>query len=546
MPAQPSADAAAALAAGLLPCVTRQVTRMGAGSEGGSVWLPPHTFVGALSCWEQVLLHGPLGQVGELVSALGRRTRLAVEELRVAAAAAAAEGRRRRQPGRSVTWLLEVAHDALYASQSSVTTLCQQQAMGKYPQGVGLSDVHGGAHERTGQGAAAEEGGSGAGAGAGAAAVRDAGPSGQPEGGPAAAAGAAVGAGAGAGGRPHGQPERYAVRSSIAMAELLPALSQGVQVCAELLGRGAGRGGGRGGGQEGLNAWGEAGVDADTLMETLDCGVTCSIVTLYCASLAMAKYAAAVAGVEQQHQQFRCPAAAAAAAAPGRGCSSNSSNEGGIGQGDSGAMGSGGAAGGDGAAGGGVDGGDCPWRQLLLRDVRLMELLGAALKLHARVQAAAAARLSGVSEIQQKLQPLRQVLGHVLCLAACIFPVQFCSAIDREGGDAVQPQAQAAAAAAASRGTGGHGHGGTPPCMPLAAVVAIMKAGDITSALELVTSVLGGEVLSGADMWCVAEAYLTWCRIAWEEAPGALRVLLPPAEARAAVAAAAAAAAAGV
>ncbi len=64
VPAQPSADAVAALAAGLLPCVTRQVTRMGAGSDGGLVWFRPSTFAATLPCWKQVLLFGPLGQVG--------------------------------------------------------------------------------------------------------------------------------------------------------------------------------------------------------------------------------------------------------------------------------------------------------------------------------------------------------------------------------------------------------------------------------------------------------------------------------------------------
>ncbi len=513
----------------MLPCVTQHVALMGANSDGVPVWFAPSAFPGTGSCWEQVQLHGPLGQVGELVSALGRRTCLAAKELREAVAAAA-EGWWGRRTGRSVARLAAVVDYALYLCESSVTTLCQQQVMGKYPQGVGLSGVHGGAHERTGRGPAAEKGGSGAGAGA--AAVRDAGPSGQPEGGPAAAAGAAVGAGAGAGGRPHGQPERYAVRSSIAMAELLPALSQGVQVCAELLGMGKGQGGGRGGGREGLDAWGDAGVDADTSMHTLRCAVTCSVPTLFCASLAMAKHAAAV--VEEQQQQDM----AAAAAAPGRCCNGDDVD---AGHGDSGASGSGGAAGGDGAAGGRVDGGDCPWRQLLLRDVRLMELLGAALKLFAR--GAAAAKLPGARDLWHKLATLHDALVHTLWLAACTFPVEFCSAVDRKGAAAARPEARtAAAAAAAGRGSSGHG-GGSPPCMAQAAIEAILETDDQR---VLVACVLEGEApLASTGMaWDVAQTCLEQYGIPRDNVPEALRALLPPAEARAAVAAAAISAAA--
>ncbi len=67
MPAQPSADVAAALlAAGLLPCVTRQMTRMGAGSDGGLAWFPQTILAGTWSTLAHALLHGHLGQVGSV------------------------------------------------------------------------------------------------------------------------------------------------------------------------------------------------------------------------------------------------------------------------------------------------------------------------------------------------------------------------------------------------------------------------------------------------------------------------------------------------
>ncbi len=46
-------DAVAAIEAGLIPCVTRLVTRMGAGAgaEGGAVWVPPDDFPAVLRSW---------------------------------------------------------------------------------------------------------------------------------------------------------------------------------------------------------------------------------------------------------------------------------------------------------------------------------------------------------------------------------------------------------------------------------------------------------------------------------------------------------------
>ncbi len=472
---------------------------MGAGSDGGQVWFPPSTFPGTFSCWKQVLLHGPLGQVGELVSALGRRTRLAGEELR-AVAAAAAEGRRGCRAGRGVTRLAEVARYALLLCQSSVKVLCLQQAMGAYPQGVGLTECWG--SERAGRGSAA---------GRGAARLPDAGSS--------------------------GQPERYAVRSSIAIAELLPALSRGLQVCAELFGRDEGRGGG----SESLDAWADAGVDAATLTEVLDCTVTCSAPTLFCASLAMAKHAEAVGGVEQQQQQQQQQQEDTAADAAGRDRCGSDNSGGGSGHGSRAAFSGGITVGGDGTTtGSGVVGGDCPWRQLLLRDVRLMELLGAVLELHARVKAAAAAaRLPGSRGLQQKLVHQRHVLARAVCQAACTFPAEFCAGVDGEGGDAAQT---AAAARGSGAGSSGHGRGCTP-CMPLTAVEAVLETDDQRT---LEARVLEGEApLASTGMaWDAAQTCMEQYGIPRDNVPEALRALLPPAEARAAVAAAATASAA--
>ncbi len=492
MSAQPSADAAAALAAGLLPCLTRQVTRMGTG-DGGPVWVPPNIFPGTFSCCTELLLHGPLEQVGELVSAMGRRAGLSVEELR-AATAEGAEGRRARRAGRSATWLALVAHDTLHFAHWVLNALCQGQAAGAYPEGVGLSDLCGKAPARARQGLEAA-GGAAAAAAAG-------------------AAGGAAAAGAGAGAC--GQPELYAVRSSIAAAELLPPLSRGLQLCAELAGRGEVRGERRGR----MGASGPAVVEPDALRELLHCAVCCAGPTLWCTGVLLAKHAHDVVRKQRQQQQD-----AGAAAAAGSGCH--------------GASDGGGAVSDGGAVGGG--GGDSPWRRLLLRDVQLMELLGAALKLHAQGAAAVAARVPGSRELQRQLEDLRRVLVRVLCQAVCTFPGEFRAAVDPGAGVAGRPEAGAGAAAA--RGGSGHGHGGPPPCMTVADIAALLEAVNNPDALTLVMSGLEGQEMPADTVWHMSECYLVSCRIPLEKVPETLRVLLPPAEARAAVAAAAAAAA---
>ncbi len=435
------------------------------------------------------------------MSAAGRRLRLAVEELR-AAAVATAEGRPGRRPaGRSATWLAVVAHDALFFARSSARTLCLQQALGEHAEGVGLTQCWRGGAELARPGPGAEEGGSGAAAGA---------------------AGAEVAG-------PPGRPGLYAVRSSIAVAELLPALSRGVQVCAELVGRGEG---GQGGGRRCMGAGGDAGVDDDTVMMMLDCAVVCAVFTLRATGLPLAKHAEAVVRQQQQQQQD-AGTAAAAAGVSGSGGGDGGHCDGVAVSGD-GAQGHGAAVGGSG--GGGAD---TPWRQLLLRDVRLMELLGAALELHAQGTAAAAAGLLGAGNTQQELGDLQHILVHTLCKAACVFPGEFRAAVDRAGGCAAQMNSETAAAS--GRGTGGQGHGA---CMPLAALEAITKTDDDhPDAHRLLMHVLDGQVLpaSAVTVRDVPDAYRAPCGIQLERVPEALRVLLPPAEARAAVAAAAAA-----
>ncbi len=464
------------------------------------------------------MLHGHLAQVGELVSAVGWRLRLAVEELR-----AAAEGRRGRRPaGRSATWLAVVAHDALYCARSTVTILCLQQAAGQYPGAIGLTECWRGGQELGGRGAGAEIA------------------------------------------RPPGQPGLYAVRSSIAVAELLPALSLGVQVCVELVGRGEG---GQGGGREGLGAGPGDGVSADILVRVLDCAMSCAVLALWCTSLVLAKHAEAIVGARQRQQQQQ---SVGAGGAVGHGCGGN---EGGYVGNDG--HGNSDDVRGDGVGEGGGDGGT-PWRQLLLRDVRLMELLGAALELLAWAAAAAAAGPCGACEAQAELGALNRILARVLCQAACAFPADLCSAVGHEGGDAARLEAQTAAAAAAGQGTGAQLHGGSPACMPmaalgpvaktdhdqatgwatgrhvgggrpgltLAAIDAVLSAGDHQDARRLLARVLAGDAAPASIgmEWGVPDAYLG-CVMSKERAQDALRTLLLPAEARAAVAAAQGAAA---
>ncbi len=475
---KPSADATAALEAGLLPCLTRLVTRMGArGSGGGAVWCPPEHFpAGVGACWEQALRFGPLGQVGELLAALGRRLRLAVEELRRAAARAVA-GNAAAARGRGVGWLAEIAHEAMKYSRSRLVDIMW---MG--------SDGLAGAGSSQHEGPTAE-------AGAGAEAGAEAGPS--------------------------------AVRLSYAAAELLPALSQGVLLCAEL---------GPGRGWEALPEVKDGGMQA--MLFSLD-GISFAGTALACCSLLLAKHV--MVALEE------------------------------------GAEGE--AGGGNGGSGGGGGGSDAraPWRQLLLGDMRLMELLGAGVRL-LRWQMKVIGKAAGN---EKDTGELRDALSRVLPLAAAAFPAEFGAAVEGgwEGGGAAAGSGSGVAERERGAQTAGHpvtaGAGAsmgrlvaTPQCIDLATVrEAGLEVEHTRLLLGVAAHVLGGwkamqehggqlgvvtgvgaggwepapgELAELAGRCCCLKAY----RVGPEDVEALLRAMQTPGEVRRQVAAAVAAGAA--
>lgn len=203
--AGPSADAAAAIEAGLLPCLSHLVDRMGSGDYMGTVWRPPTIFPGVDACLADVLQFGPLGQVGELVSALGRRLRGAVEELR--AAAAMQGGVAEEDGGERAWWIAAVACQAMLHAKICLCALALrwQEAAPTVAAGIGAQEA------------------------------------------------AAYGAGQC---DSLGRAAQCPVRASLALSELLPVLSASVQVyCGDSVqsvrGRGGGAGRRRGGGSRG-------------------------------------------------------------------------------------------------------------------------------------------------------------------------------------------------------------------------------------------------------------------------------------------------------
>ncbi len=446
---RPSADASAALAAGLLPCMTRLVTRMGAGRDrGGALWCPPNNFPGANYCLAEVALFGPLEQVGELLSALSRRLRLAVGELQLAAAG-------RRGSGRSVAVLGGAVHEALRV----VTYLFH------LPLAAGVHRLA----TACGTGTDGE---------------------------------AAVAA---------GFAERLGMRLSVVAAELLPAVSRAVQGCAELMGnlaavRHEGRRDGGGDPDQGASL----------------SGVVRRVTNTCYAPAATALGYVVMLLVKQTDERAACQPLVSRA-------------DGGCG------------------GGGGTGGGDGPWRQLLLREGQLMELLGACLELS--WQAEEAAGVQGVSPGDKAaLTTLRESLVRALPPAAAAFPGQFRAAVS--GIDAGAAAAAAAVRAGAQAGgTGAAGGAGrcagnrdTPPCISLSHLRELLLGaaeGEEGGSWELgvVDDVLGGweptmedveELVCAAWESCWGEPEHTW-RV--------FDVMLTPGEARAAVAAAAAAAA---
>lgn len=196
-------------------------------------------------------------------------------------------------------------------------------------------------------------------------------------------------------------------------------------------------------------------------------------------------------------------------------------------------------------AGGGLD---TPWRQLLLGDVRLMGLLGAAVQLWGEVEAKYvwATHVAHDAPAARWYELMREKLAVAMVLSAVAFPAEFRDAAAGGKGTAAESRAAPAAAAAAGKqGTGGRAVGGTgrsgsPLCINLAEARVVMEAAGFADGVEVVNRVLGGWEPTAAEVWGLAGSCLGRCGVAAEELPGMLAALVPPAEVRAAVAAAAA------
>lgn len=415
MPAGRSADAAAALEAGGLPCMTRLLTRMGAGGgcgggNTGAALLPPEDFPGFQHCWREVLLHGPLGQVVELVAAAGRRRRLAAEELRRAAVAGDRAGRR---GGRSVAFLGKVAH-----WMSTFTSDRLLQALLLRFISVRLGEVGGGTGGNVQDGAAAA-----------------------------------------------------ALLVSYAAVELLPVLCRSVRVCIEGVGKG-----------EGPRRRGGAAGAAEALGSLASDSVTCAVVALDYALLLLARYCLEAAEAERQGGQADC-AGGSAGMAEGRG--------------------------------NGASGCCAPWRQLLLRDVQLMELLGVGLALLASGDVGNwVVRRNGRMVFAADV--LSDNLACTLHLAAAAFPAEFRAAA---GG----------ADAAASGGFGGAASGSGLACISVEDANVQLGTGHDNSVLARV--VRGWDPTPG-KVWQLAREQ--WCGRGMRrgQLEARLRLLMPPAEAR--------------
>ncbi len=593
---RPSADASEAVAAGLMPCMTRLVTRMGAGGGGGAFWCVQLPFSGLGRCWAEVMLHGPLGQVGELVSAVGSQLRLAEEELRRATAAGwrhggsdakqAADGAAAiaeyalflvfcivlgglqipQKPDANAALRFSWAAAELLPAVSHVLLLCLE-VCNEEGSAVGL-----------GCGAVASGESSGGVQLAGttlwkfywcsgrilsftvpllAKCIR------------AAAAGTEQDAGRGGGGSNCGSSSS-SCSSSCCSSSSSSSSSNGVSSC----GCGSGGSSGCNGGSNGSDGGGASGgVAADHGLS--GGGGSCG------------------------------------------GSNSNSSRSGSDGGGSCG-RGDGGRGGGSGSSnsnssccdgGGGHGGGGgssddsststsassdgrsvrgCAaatdhgmvWRQLLLRDVRLMELLGAAVELHSEETVAAFLAYGKVWVDQQRAE-----LAHVLALSAAAFPVELRAAVGRVGaeggagtgtgtgtgagagagagvGEGLQMAVGGAGAGAAVTAKGAAGVGLEPgaargpsgavrsagasstakPCISLVAMHEALRGGAFGEQLEVVDRVLGGWDPTPDEVWdLVCSCCYDSCDIRREQLEALMPLMLPPAEARAAAAAAVAA-----
>ncbi len=516
---RPSADASAALAAGLLPCMTRLVTRLGAGrdGDGAELWCLPDAFPGTNACWLGVLLCGPLGQVGELVSAVGRRLRLATEELRRAAAGGGRRG------GRSVAWLVEAVHEVL--------DLANRRLSGIF--GVAVQDL---CASRAGSMDDARAHGEAAG------------PTGHTEG--QRASGAvewAAGVGAPASQRAAGAVHLAEV-VSYAVAELLPAVSHGLRVCAEL-GRGPGAGQGQG---QALEREGEGAGDGEAAPRNLhESCLACAGTAMDFALLYLKKYSKTRRG--EQH-------CSAGLVAGGGGGSSSSCS----GCKLDGAQGTGSGADttctkapaadysnsssssrrdGSGATGAAASGADTVWlQQLLLQDLRLLELLGACLELYRQGRAAPDAHLLSPPDKARAMGLLERILSLLLPLVAAAFPAEFRAAAGGAGAEGGLGMG-----GGVSQGRGGTRGGEVPPCILLATAREVLGGregeGCGSDGLRGVFDrVLGGWDPAPDEVW---DAVCSCCKrydLDLGRLDQVLALLLPPSEARAAVAAAAAAA----
>ncbi len=491
---QPSADAAAALAAGVLPCMTRLMTRLGAGRDDGTVWSAQLPFTGQGPCWAEVLLHGPLGQVAELVSAVGRRLRVVVEELR----RAEAEGG--HVAGRAV----ERAADAAVATMAYALYLVHCIVL------EGLQ-------------------------------------------------------------APPRPDANAALRFSWAAAELLPAVSHALLLCSKVCnGEGS---------AVGLERRTAAAEDSRPQLQTAGARLfevlwSSGGILLFTVPLLARHSRAAAADMEQ---------ASGGDGGKGGGGDGSRCGDGGDGGASSGGSGSrSGSSDSISTSNGGQGGGACgraaadhdtPWRQLLLRDVRLMEVLGAAAELHSEETVAVVAEL-GDDMVNWLGQP-RAKLAHVLPLAAAAFPAEFRAAVGGGGADGAAGAGtgtgtgagtgegsrvavggaeagatmSAKADAGAGLGTGiargpsgaGRSAGGSStarPCISPAAVHEALGTGAFGAQLGVVDRVLGGWDPTPGEVWdLVCSCCNQCCGLRREQLESLMPLLQTPAEARAAAAA---------
>ncbi len=456
----------------MLPCLTRMVDRMGAGSSGGAMWCPPSIYPGVGPCLPDLLQFGPLGQVGRLVSAVGRRLCGAVGELRAAVmeggVAGTDGGVRAQRLENGVRQAMAYTRTCLFVLFLSWHGAAVTVAAGMdVPQEAAAHMAH------------------------------------RP------------------GGRAHaGSAAQFALRSSLALAELLPALTVSVQLYAELLagsgsgGEGSGQGGGRAEAAREVEGEGrEPGCDARSTLQ----GYCAAVYALECATALLAKLCWE-AGREQHGggcSSGGCDAAAANGADAG-GHGGAGGEGGGGGDGGGGGGGSGGVAPGSGCRGAA----DTEWRRLLLRDVRLMELLGAGVAL---AQQQVYDGLPSDPDCCATQDVMRTSLCISLLLAALTFPAELRAAV--EGSDGAAGAAGTEAAAGAGAGDGSGGPGARPRrSMSLAVLRAVLAAeaeagaqaaaggdggegsspGGDGECLEVVVRVLGGWDPSPGEAWEVA------------------------------------------